>query len=114
EMSDHRVFFVGLEDGDVVTSPFTVEFGVEGMEVEPAGAIVEGHGHHHLLVNHDATPSGEVIPAGDPTKLHFGKGQTATEVTLEPGTYKLTMQFANGAHASYGEMMSTSITVTVE
>jgi len=114
ETEGQRVFFVGIEDGDVLTSPFTVEFGVEGMEVEPAGQIVAHHGHHHLLINHDATPSGEVIPAGDATKLHFGKGQTSTEVTLEPGEYKLTMQFANGAHASYGKMMSTSINITVE
>ena len=42
-----------------------------------------------------------------------GKGQTEIEVTLPPGTYKLTAQFANGAHLSYGPAMSQTIKVTV-
>ena len=115
EIADgQKVFFANLEDGQSVTSPFTVEFGVEGMNVEPAGEIKENSGHHHLLIGHGFIPSGEVIPAGDSTKLHFGKGQTSTEVNLEPGDYQLTMQFANGAHMSYGEKMSTSINIAVE
>ena len=109
-----KVFFANLEDGQVVTSPLTVEFGVEGMEVEPAGQIKENSGHHHLLINHDFIASGDIIPAGDSTKLHFGAGQTSTEVNLPPGEHKLTMQFANGAHMSYGEKMSSSINVSVE
>ena len=36
------------------------------------------------------------------------------EVKLAPGTYKLTAQFANGAHQSYGAAMSRTITVTVK
>lgn len=109
-----KVFFTDLVDGDVVTSPLTVNFGVEGMTVEPAGAIVEDQGHHHLLIDHDFIAVGEVIPAGDSTKLHFGKGQLLTEVNLAPGEHQLTMQFANGAHMSFGEKMSVSISVTVK
>lgn len=109
-----KVFFANLEDGDVITSPVTVEFGIEGMVVEPAGEIKENSGHHHLLINHGFIPAGEVIPAGDSTKLHFGNGQTSTEVNLEPGDYTFTMQFANGAHMSYGEKMSATIEVSVE
>jgi len=109
-----KVFFANLQDGQIVTSPLTVEFGVEGMEVVPAGAIEENKGHHHLLINHDFVAAGEVIPAGDSTLIHFGKGQTSTEVNLAPGDYKLTMQFANGAHMSYGEKMSATINVSVE
>ncbi len=109
-----KVFFANLEDGQSVTSPLTVEFGVEGMEVVPAGAIEENKGHHHLLINHDFVGAGEVIPAGDSTLIHFGKGQTSTEVNLAPGDYQLTMQFANGAHMSYGEKMSATINVVVE
>ena len=40
-----RVFFANLENGDTVTNPVYVEFGVEGMEVRPSGEIVEGTGH---------------------------------------------------------------------
>ena len=79
-----KVFFANLEDGQIVTSPLTVEFGVEGMEVVPAGAIEENKGHHHLLINHDFVAAGQVIPAGDSTLIHFGKGQLSTEVNLAP------------------------------
>lgn len=109
-----KVFFANLEDGQSVTTPLTVQFGVEGMAVEPAGEIKENSGHHHLLIDHDFIAAGQVIPAGDSTKLHFGKAQLETTINLAPGNHKLTMQFANGAHMSYGEKMSASITVSVE
>ena len=57
--------------------------------------------------------AGEMIPM-DEKHLHFGKGQTETDVTLPPGQYTLTMQFANGAHQSYGPELSKSIKVTVK
>jgi len=34
--------------------------------------------------------------------------------TLPAGTYKLTAQFANGAHQSYGKALSQTIMVTVK
>ena len=107
------VSFIEPADGAVVSSPFTVKFGVSGMEVKPAGDMTPGTGHHHLLINEDSIPAGQVIPADD-KHLHFGKGQTETSVTLPPGKYKLTMQFANGAHQSYGPELSKSINVTVK
>ncbi|HAP69112.1 MAG TPA: rod shape-determining protein RodA, partial [Flavobacteriales bacterium] len=103
-----------LEDGQIVTSPLTVEFGVEGMVVEPAGEVKENSGHHHLLIDHDFSRAGTVVPPADSTQLHFGKGQLSTEINLAPGDHKLTMQFANGVHMSYGEKMSATITVSVE
>ena len=100
-------------NGATVASPFTVRFGVTGMTVAPAGDVVANSGHHHLLVNLQAVPAGESVPF-TPQHMHFGKAQTETSVTLPPGTYKLTAQFANGAHQSYGPAMSQTITVTVK
>jgi len=99
-------------DGAVVSSPFTLRFGAQGLAVAPAGDIVAGSGHHHLLIDLDALPVGEAVPFTE-RHLHFGKGQTETTVTLPPGTYRLTAQFANGAHQSYGPALSHRITVTV-
>jgi len=45
-----RVFFANLENGDTLSNPIYIEYGVEGMDVRPAGEIVEGTGHHHLLI----------------------------------------------------------------
>ena len=100
-------------DGATVSSPFKVRFGVRGMAVAPAGEIVANSGHHHLLINLESLPAGESVPMSE-HHLHFGKAQTETEVKLPPGTYKLTAQFANGAHQSYGKAMSQTITVTVK
>ena len=111
--SGKGVFFVEPKDGATVTSPFKVKFGLAGMEVKPAGEQVTGTGHHHLLINHQSIAAGQAVPADD-THIHFGKGQTETEVKLPPGTYKLTMQFADGAHLSYGKDLSTTITVNVK
>ena len=107
------VDFSEPKDGAVVSSPFKVKFAVTGMEVKPAGTMDNNTGHHHLISNGDSMKVGESVPF-DETHLHFGKGQTETEVKLPPGTYKLTMQFANGAHQSYGPGLSKTITVTVK
>ena len=100
-------------DGASVSSPFKVRFGIKGMSVAEAGEILANSGHHHLLVNQAPIAKGESVPFSD-QHLHFGKGQTEAEVKLAPGTYKLTAQFANGAHQSYGAGMSRTITVTVK
>ncbi len=106
------VSFVEPADGATVTSPFKVKFAVSGMAVKPAGDMTAKTGHHHLLINTGPMKAGDMIPMDD-KHLHFGKGQTETDVTLPPGQYTLTMQFANGAHQSYGPELSKSIQVTV-
>jgi methionine-rich copper-binding protein CopC len=111
--AQQSVWFVEPADGATVSSPFKVKFAVSGMEVKPAGDMTANTGHHHLLINATPVKAGEVIPA-DETHIHFGKGQTETEVKLAPGTYTLSMQFANGLHQSYGPGMSKSIKVTVK
>ena len=107
------VDFIEPKDGATVTSPFKLVFAVTGMTVKPAGDMTVNTGHHHLLINADDIPSGMVIPVDDAHK-HYGKGQTETEVRLPPGKYRLTMQFANGAHQSYGPQLSKSIDVVVK
>ncbi|WP_153102240.1 DUF4399 domain-containing protein [Paraburkholderia hayleyella] len=107
------VSFVQPHDGATVSNPVHVVFAVEGMKIAPAGTMTEGTGHHHLLIDGHALPKGEVIPANDKS-LHYGKGQTETDVTLPPGDHTLTMQFGDGAHRSYGPAMSQTITVHVK
>jgi hypothetical protein len=107
------VSFVQPADGATVSNPVHVVFGVTGMKVVPAGTMTEGTGHHHLLIDGQPLTKGEVIPANDKS-LHFGKGQTETDLTLPPGDHTLTLQFGDGAHRSYGPEMSKTITVHVK
>ena len=107
------VSFVQPADGATVSNPVHVVFGVQGMKIAPAGTPTEGTGHHHLLIDGKSLPKGEVIPANDKS-LHFGKGQTETDLTLPPGDHTLTLQFGDGAHRSYGPEMSKTIKVHVK
>lgn len=107
------VMFVEPKDGATVPPEFKVVMGVEGMKVSPAGQLVEGTGHHHLIIDGQPAAKGTVVPA-DATHLHFGKGQTETMLKLSPGKHTLTLQFADGAHQSYGPEMSSTIHVEVK
>ncbi|SIT40720.1 conserved exported hypothetical protein [Paraburkholderia ribeironis] len=107
------VSFVQPKDGATVSNPVHVVFAVDGMNIAPAGTMTDGTGHHHLLIDGKPLPKGEVVPTNDKS-LHFGKGQTETDLTLPPGDHTLTLQFGDGAHRSYGPEMSKTITVHVK
>ena len=109
-----KVFFKNLKDGQSVSSPLKIEMGTEVIKVDTAGPVVAGSGHHHLLVDvADPIAEGTVVTK-DSTHIHFGKGQTETELKLSPGKHTLTLQFADGLHRSYGSKLSTMITVNVK
>ena len=46
-----KVYFINIKDGDVLKSPFLIQFGLSGKGVAPAGVDMENTGHHHLLIN---------------------------------------------------------------
>jgi hypothetical protein len=108
-----RVFFANLKEGQTVKSPFKVQMAAEGIACDTAGTIRQASGHHHILINLDSLAAGTVIPM-DSTHLHFGKAQHETEVKLAPGKYKLTLQYADGIHRSYGSKLTSSVHVTVQ
>ena len=111
--SGDGVFFENIKDGDTVDPSFIVEMGVKGMEIEPAGEVKEGKGHHHIIVDGSFIEAGTPVPANE-THIHFGKGQTETLLKLEPGEHTLTLQFADGIHTSYGKKWSKTIKVNVQ
>ena len=110
-----RVFFVGLANGAKVANPVKLQFGIEGMTVRPAGEdpVDKTTGHHHIIVDGKALPVGQMVGKGAKS-IHFGKGQTEAELTLEPGKRTLTMQLADGLHRSYGPGLSATVTVEVQ
>lgn len=113
DTADDGVYFEALQDGDIVTAPVIVKMGVRGMQVEPAGEVHEGMGHHHIIIDGSFVEEGQMVPA-DATHIHFGKGQTVDTLALAPGNHTITLQFANGIHSSYGEAWSKTIGVMVQ
>jgi hypothetical protein len=110
------VYFIDLKDGDTVTSPLKVQFGLTGMGVAPAGSQNPNTGHHHLLIDTQLSPEQmkQPIPL-DAQHMHFGGGQTEALVTLPPGRHTLQLVFADGAHVPHEPpVVSPVITVTVK
>lgn len=109
-----KISFIQPKDGAKLKSPFKVLMKAEGIKVRAAGEAVDekASGHHHLLINQGPIPLGQPIPADD-QHIHYGKGQTEAEISLAPGAYTLTLQFADGAHRSYGPKLSQSIKIEV-
>jgi hypothetical protein len=108
------VFFISPADGDTVTNPVGIEFGIEGMNVVKAGDNQPDSGHHHLLIDTDLPDFGLPIPA-DEHHIHFGDGSTSTEITLEPGTHTLRMILGDHLHIPHDSpIMSDPITITVK
>lgn len=113
-ISKPKISFGNLKDGDKVKSPFKVVMKAQNIKVRPAGEDAEdkASGHHHLIIDGGAIPAGQPVPADD-KHIHFGKGQTETEVSLPVGKHTLTLQFADGAHRSYGAAQSQTIQIEV-
>lgn len=116
------VYFIGLEDGDTVSSPVTVVFGLEGMGVAPAGTEKENTGHHHLLLNRPPIGEGEEgaeeleygLPADD-NHIHFGGGQTQTTLDLPSGTHTMQLVLGDLNHIPHSPPVASDvITITVE
>lgn len=113
--ADAKVSILSPEDGASVASPVTVEFGLEGMEVAKAGTGQENTGHHHLLVDLDQLPPMDApLPSTDQV-IHFGGGQTSTELKLEPGDHTLQLLLGDSMHVPHKPpVMSEKVTITVE
>jgi hypothetical protein len=110
-----RVFFINLSDGESVTSPVTVRFGINGMSIAPAGVDKPMSGHHHLLINLENLPDMTMPIPNDKNHLHFGKGQTETIIELSKGKHSLQLLLGNYMHVPHEvPFLSEKIEIIVE
>jgi hypothetical protein len=85
------------------------------MEIAPAGSSPPNSGHHHLLVDTGIPADLSQPIVKDEQHLHFGQGQTETEVTLAPGQHSLQLLLGDGNHVPHDPpVASEPITITVE
>ena len=113
---DAKVYFINLKNNDVVRSPVTIQFGLSGMGIAPAGTEAPGTGHHHLVIDDAITGAAldQAVPLDD-RHLHFGKGQTEATVALPEGTHTLQLVLGDWSHVPHNRpVMSERITVTVQ
>jgi hypothetical protein len=111
---DAELYIISPQDGDTVTSPVTVRFGLKGMGVAPAGVKKPNTGHHHLIIDAGAPALDAPIPA-DASHKHFGGGQTETSIELPPGKHTLQLIMGDLTHIPHDPpVMSRKITITVK
>jgi hypothetical protein len=108
-----KVYFIGLKDGDTIPTKSVIHFGLHGMGVAPAGSDKPNSGHHHLIIDAPTPPPDAEIP-NDFQHLHFGAGQTETELTLPPGEHTLQLVLGDKNHIPHSPpIMSERIKVKV-
>ena len=114
--SGAEVYFISPHDGETVTGPVTVRFGLKGMGIAPAGVKFDNTGHHHLLIDSKFSDLSLDAPMPATDKLlHFGKGQTETTLSLTPGKHTLELVFADYLHQNFDPPLhSKQITITVK
>lgn len=109
-----KAYIISPADGDTVSSPVMVKFGLDGMEVAPAGTDKPNSGHHHLLIDTKLPAMNKPIPSDDNHK-HFGKGQTETKLDLKPGKHTLQLLLGDKGHVPHNPpVKSKKITITVK
>jgi hypothetical protein len=110
-----EVYIISPKDGATVGKTFKVQFGLKGMGIAPAGVDVPGTAHHHLLIDAKEQPAMDApLPLND-NLLHFGKGQTETELTLTPGKHTLQLLMGDKSHIPLNPSVeSKQITITVK
>ena len=108
-----KVYFINLEDGDRLESPFLIQFGLSGMGIAPAGTDRANTGHHHLLINVNEIDLSKPIPSSS-NHIHFGGGQTESLIDLMPGDYSMQLVLGDMTHTPHNPpIISQRINITV-
>ena len=109
-----EVYIISPTDGQRVTSPVTIKFGLRGIGVAPAGTEKDNTGHHHLIVDAALPPLDEPIPS-DENYRHFGGGQTEVTLELGPGNHTLQLLLADHNHIPHDPVIKSSrVIITVK
>jgi len=113
--SGTKVYFLSPTDGETVTNPVFVRFGLSGMGVAPAGVAKENTGHHHLLIDLETLPDLTKPIPSDKNHRHFGGGQTEVVLELTPGEHHLQLLLGDYAHTPHNPpVVSKQIKILVK
>ncbi len=108
-----RVYIISPADGDTVKETLTVQYGLQGMGVAPAGVEKKNTGHHHLLIDGETLPVFDK-PMGSEVK-HFGGGQTEATIQLTKGKHTLQLVLGDHMHVPHNPpVVSEKVTVFVQ
>ena len=110
-----QVFIVAPADGATVGEDVKVEFGAKNISIAPATNSAPGTGHHHLLIDANELPPGDLPIPADATHKHYGKGQAEDTIHLTPGDHTLQLDLADALHMQFDPpIVSKKITIHVK
>jgi len=110
-----KVFIISPIDNAVVENPITVIFGVSDMQISPAGIKKAYSGHHHLLIDVINLPDLMKPIPSDENHIHFGNGQTRTEINLDKGRHTLQLLLGDHLHVPHIKpVISKKISIIVK
>ena len=113
--ADAQVWIESPGDGQVVSSPVAIVFGSKNVSISPAGIEQSNSGHHHLMIDMDELPAMNMPLPGSAQLIHFGKGQSSTSLSLEPGVHSLQLVLGNHIHVPHTRpVLSEKITIVVK
>ena len=97
----------GVENGKTYSSPIKLNFIIKNMRVLKAGVNEKNSGHHHLLINLKDLPDLKLSLPMTKNIIHFGKGQTSTNLKLKPGKHTIQLLFAHYSHPPHEKPLIT-------
>jgi hypothetical protein len=110
-----ELYIITPANGEQISGPVTVRFGLRGMGIAPAGIDREKTGHHHLLIDVAEMPAMDKPLPSDGNHRHFGGGQTEVTLDLPKGTHTLQMVLGDKDHIPFDPpIVSEKITITVK
>ena len=86
-------------DGAQLAGGVPVTMSADGIVIEPAGEVVDGAGHFHVIADGGCVDAGSAI-ARDADHVHFGSGADVGTIYLEPGRHSLCLQVGDGVHTA--------------
>jgi hypothetical protein len=109
-----RVYVISPVEGETVSSPVLIRFGLSGMGIAPAGVQFPNTGHHHLVRDAPLPPLDQVIPA-DQQHVHYGAGLTEAKLELPPGQHTLQLLLGDDKHVPHDPpVYSDPVHITVK
>ena len=97
----------GVENGKTYSSRIKLNFIIKNMRVLKAGVNEKNSGHHHLLINLKDLPDLKLSLPMTKNIIHFGKGQTSTNLKLKPGKHTIQLLFADYSHTPHEKPLIT-------
>lgn len=108
-------YIISPKNGDTVSSPVKVVFGLTGMGVSPPGSDIPKTGHHVLLIDSPTVDYTVALPASSDQLQHFDGGETETSLSLKPGSHTLQLLVADWKQQAFNpSVQSDKITITVK